>query len=247
MKISQYLDSTYLKTPVQANISQDETKENIVFLVEEAIVHDFKLVMIRADYVTLAKELISKSNSKVLVGTVIGFHEGTYSLDEKLREAQEAINLNADELDFVINYNAFKAGEIDLVTKEVLKCTALGLKYSKVVKWIIEIAALTDSEIKELSTLIKNVVVDNFGEEKGAEVFVKSSTGFYKTEKGKPNGATFEAIKIMVENSRPLKVKAAGGVKSKEDALKMITLGVDRIGTSSAKQIVDGGSIKTTY
>jgi deoxyribose-phosphate aldolase len=247
MKINQYLDSTYLKTSAQANISQEETKDNIVFLVEEAIVCDFKLVMIRANYIMLAKELIAKSDSKVLVGTVIGFHEGTYSLDEKLREAQEAIDLNADELDFVINYNAFKAGKIDLVSEEVLKCTALGLKYNKVVKWIIEVAALTDSEVKELSALTKNVVVDNFGEEKGAEVFVKSSTGFYKTEKGKPNGATFEAIKIMVENSRPLKVKAAGGVKSKEDALKMITLGVDRIGTSSAKKIVDGESIKSTY
>jgi len=247
MKISQYLDSTYLKTAVQANISQEGTKENVIFLVKEAIAYDFKLVMIRADYIKLAKELIAKSNSKVLVGTVIGFHEGTCALEEKLMEAQKAIDLNVDELDFVVNYKAFKAGESDLVSEEIFKCTALVLKYNKVVKWIIEISALTDTEIKELSSLIKEVVIHNFGKEKGAEVFVKSSTGFYKTEKGKPNGATFEAIKIMVENSRPLKVKAAGGVKSKEDALKMITLGVDRIGTSSAKEIVDGESIKTTY
>lgn len=247
MKISQYLDSTYLKTPAQANISKDKTTANVLSLVKEAIEFDFKLVMIRANYITLAKELISKSNSKVLVGTVIGFHKGTYSLEEKLKAAQEAIVLGVDDLDFVTNYTAFKKGEVDLVSEEILKCTALGLKYNKVVKWIIEVAALTNVEIKELSTLIKNVVVDNFGEEKTADVFVKSSTGFYKTENGKPNGATFEAIKIMVENSRPLKVKAAGGVKSKADALKMITLGVDRIGTSSAKQIVEGESIKSKY
>ena len=104
MKLAQYLDSTYLKTAIQANISEEATKENIIKLVEDAIIYNFKLVMIRANYVSLAKEMISKANSDLQVGTVIGFHEGTYSLEEKLKEAQKAIDLGVDDLDYVVNY-----------------------------------------------------------------------------------------------------------------------------------------------
>ncbi|WP_347173345.1 deoxyribose-phosphate aldolase [Polaribacter uvawellassae] len=247
MKLVQYLDSTYLKTPTQANISEKETQAKIIKLVNEAITFNFKLVMIRANYIALAKELISKSDSNVLVGTVIGFHEGTYSIEEKLAEAQNAINLGVDDLDFVVNYEAFKKGEIPLIKEEILTGTTLGLKNNKVVKWIIEVAALSNDEIAAISMLIKNVVIDNFGEKNARNVFVKSSTGFYKTENNKPNGATFETIKIMSENAKPLKIKAAGGVKTKSDALKMITLGVERIGTSSAKEIIEETRINSTY
>lgn len=247
MMISQYIDSTYLKTPVQAHISEEQTRKNVESLINEAIEYNFKLVMIRVDYISLAKEMISKVNSNVQTGTVIGFHEGTYSLQEKLNEAKKAIELGVDDLDFVVNYEAFKNGNSTLVKEEVVKGTELGLKNSKNVKWIIEIAALTNEQIASISSLIKKVVIDNFGVENASKVFVKSSTGFYQTEKGKPNGATFEAIKIISENAKPLKIKAAGGVKTKEDALKMITLGVDRIGTSSALQIVEGKKTNSNY
>ncbi|MBL4644086.1 MAG: deoxyribose-phosphate aldolase [Flavobacteriaceae bacterium] len=240
MKLSQYIDSTYLKLPSQANISVEETKKKLTLLIHEAIACNFKLVMIRANYISLAKEMITKANSSVLIGTVIGFHEGTCSLESKLKEAQEAINLGVDELDFVVNYEAFKNRQTALVEQEIIKGTQMGLNNSKVVKWIIEVAALSNEQIASISGLIKKVVIANFGAEKAKNVFVKSSTGFYKTEEGKPNGATFETIKIMSDNARPLRVKAAGGVKTREDALKMITLGVQRIGTSSAKQIVEG-------
>ncbi|MFN0728299.1 deoxyribose-phosphate aldolase [Polaribacter gochangensis] len=247
MKLVQYLDSTYLKTPAQANISEKETKEIIIKLVEDAIAYNFKLVMIRANYISLAKEMISKATSNVMVGTVIGFHEGSYAIEEKLNEAQKAINLGVDDLDFVVNYEAFKKGETSLIKEEILKGTALGLKNNKTVKWIIEVAALNNEEIAVISKLIKKVILDNFGEENAKYVFVKSSTGFYKTENNKPNGATFESIKIMSENAKPLKIKAAGGVKTKNDALKMITLGVERIGTSSAREIIDATNINSDY
>tara|TARA_R110002072_G_scaffold69815_2_gene169285 strand:+ start:6324 stop:7067 length:744 start_codon:yes stop_codon:yes gene_type:complete len=247
MKLAQYLDSTYLKTAIQANISEEATKENIIKLVEDAIIYNFKLVMIRANYVSLAKEMISKANSDLQVGTVIGFHEGTYSLEEKLKEAQKAIDLGVDDLDYVVNYEAFKKGDIVLIREETFKGTELGLKNNKIVKWIIEVAALSNEQIASISRLIKKVVIDNFGEEKAQKVFVKSSTGFYKTEEGKPNGATFKTIKIMSDNAKPLKIKAAGGVKTKEDALKMITLGVERIGTSSAKEIIEETTINSEY
>lgn len=247
MKLSQYLDSTYLKTSIQADLTEEETKQKIIQLVNEAIEHDFKLVMIRASYISLAKEMIDNANSNVLVGTVIGFHEGTNSLEDKLKEAQNAIDIGVDDLDYVLNYEAFKKRNIALIEDEIIKGTTIGLNNNKVVKWIIEVAALSNEQIAEISSLIKKVVIDNFGIEKAKNVFVKSSTGFYKTVDGRPNGATFETIKIMSDNARPLKIKAAGGVKTKEDALKMITLGVERIGASSALQIVKGTKVNSSY
>ena len=77
--------------------------------------------------------------------------------------------------------------------------------------------------------------------------FLKSSTGFFKTEGGKPNGATFEAMGLIVENAKPLPAKAAGGVRNYEDAVKMVEMGVTRIGTSSAKVIADGGNSTGGY
>ncbi|PIE49772.1 MAG: deoxyribose-phosphate aldolase [Flavobacteriales bacterium] len=238
MNINNYLDATYLKTPEQSGKTEAETIKIVNDLIEEAIKNEYKLVMIRPKYVAMAKKKIAESNRDVLVGTVIGFHQGTSSIEEKLAEAQKTIDEGADELDFVINYPAFLDGKINLVKSEVFKGTQLVLAYQKTIKWIIETAALTDDEIIAITTLIKDVVISNFDQEKAYNVFVKSSTGFFKTIDNKPSGATFEAMKLIVENARPLQVKAAGGVKNYEQAKKMITLGVDRIGTSSAKQII---------
>ena len=80
-----------------------------------------------------------------------------------------------------------------------------------------------------------------------AFVFVKSSTGFYPTENGAPNGATVPAIKLMIENSFPLPVKAAGGVRTYEEAVEMIKIGVKRIGTSSALAIASGQESDSNY
>jgi deoxyribose-phosphate aldolase len=247
MNIKHYLDSTYLKTPEQAGLSKAENTNVVKGFIQEAIDEGFKLIMIRPDIVSLAKKMITDANSKVTIGTVIGFHEGTYSLEKKLAEAQKAIEDGADDLDFVCNYEAFKNGEIDLVKNEVLEGTKLGLNHHKIVKWIIEVAALNDTQIIQLSTLIKNVVIANFKEDCYHNVFVKSSTGFYTTEEGKPNGATVPTIILMLENSSPLPVKAAGGVRTYDEAVAMINLGVKRIGTSSAKAIANGQISKSDY
>jgi deoxyribose-phosphate aldolase len=240
MNIKSYLDSTYLKTAEQANVSENENNALIQNFVQETIDEKFKLVMIRPDKVALAKKLIDSQYSKVLIGTVIGFPEGTNTIEEKVLEAKQAIKDGADELDFVVNFEAFKLGDIDLVKKEVLQGTQLALQHNKTIKWIIEIAALNGAQIIQLTSLIKNVVVANFKENEFENVFVKSSTGFYKTLNDLPNGATFPAIIAMLENAFPLSVKASGGIKTKEEALEMIKLGVKRIGTSSAKAISEG-------
>lgn len=239
MNLANHLDSTYLKTDEQSGLSSIDTKQKVISLVEEAIENEFKLVMIRSKFIPVAKRLIADAKSKVLVGTVIGFHQGTYSLESKLKEAKSAIERGVDELDYVINYEAFIKGNVDLVENEIIHGTKIGLNANKVVKWIIEIAALTNEQIVIITKLIKDVVIENFGVENTKNVFVKSSTGFYKTKKGKPNGATFEAMKLIVKNAKPLQVKAAGGIKNYNDAKKMIELGVTRIGTSSAKKIMD--------
>jgi len=247
MNIEQHLDSTYLKLAHQANISAEETKQNVVDLVNECIKHNFKLAMIRSEYIELSQKMIADAKGSTVVGTVIGFHEGTYTTKEKLAEAQIAIDRGVDELDYVINYQAFKEGKINLVKAEVFKGTKIALDNDKICKWIIEIAALTDEEIIDISKLIRDVVLDNFGEEKAAFVFVKSSTGFFKAPEGKPVGATFEGMALIVENSKPLQAKAAGGVRSFDDAVKMVEMGVSRIGTSSALAIASGKPAEGAY
>ena len=101
MNIKQYLDSTYLKTAAQAGLSENENKEVVTAAIQEAIENDFKLIMIRPEFVKLAKEMIQNANSKVTVGTVIDFPKGESSVEEKISEANRAIQDNVDDLDFV--------------------------------------------------------------------------------------------------------------------------------------------------
>jgi deoxyribose-phosphate aldolase len=102
-------------------------------------------------------------------------------------------------------------------------------------------------QIAQLSALVKHVVFANFKEDQYQSVFVKSSTGFFRTPEGVPNGATVEGVIIMLENACPLPVKAAGGVRTFAEAEEMIRLGIKRIGTSAAKAIVQGQIAETDY
>ncbi|WP_089998200.1 deoxyribose-phosphate aldolase [Chryseobacterium taichungense] len=247
MNIAQYLDSTYLKTPEQSGLSAEETLQKDKDLAQEAIDNKIFAVMIRPDYVSEIKKYIQERHSNVVVGTVIGFHEGTYSINEKIAEAEKAIADGADELDFVINYNAYLKGELNLVKEEFIKCTQLCMQHHKIAKWIIEIAALHDDQIADLTKNISNWAKENFSENEWPKIFVKSSTGFFETENGKPNGATFEGVKIMLDNAGELPVKAAGGVRTPEDAEKMISMGVKRIGTSSALALIKNKSSEEGY
>ncbi|MFT5252144.1 MAG: deoxyribose-phosphate aldolase [Flavobacteriales bacterium] len=247
MHIRQYLDSTYLKTAVQAGLSEVDNTIVVKQCIQEAIDENFKLIMIRPDHVALAKQMIVKSDSVLQIGTVIDFPEGKSSIQDKLSEATLAINKGADELDFVCNYEAFKSGDIEVVKEEIVEGTKLGFEHGKIVKWIIEVAALNDKQIIQLSALIKNCIMTNFEESEYCSVFVKSSTGFYKTENGLPNGATVPTIIMILENAAPLPVKAAGGVRTYAEAKEMIRLGVKRIGTSGAKAIANGESTTSEY
>lgn len=247
MNIASYLDSTYLKTAEQAGLSIEENKIKVLELLKEAQENDFLLAMIRPDMVKMAYDYYRKSGAKVKIGTVIGFPQGTFSIDEKLKEAQTAIQDGADELDFVINYTKYIAGNKEEVKEEFLRGTKLALENGIVVKWIIEIAALTDDQIQDISKDIATWAEEAFTIPQQNQIFIKSSTGFFNTKEGKPNGATKEGISLMKKNAGNLKVKAAGGVRSHKEALEMIDLGVERIGTSSAKSLLDGQNVEGGY
>lgn len=236
--VNDFLDATYLKTPEQANISKLENDAVVEELLQNAVKYKYKCVMIRPEYVATAKQYLVKNKSKVLVGTVIDFPEGTADLQEKLSQAQLAINNGADDLDFVIDYEAFKKGEFALIQNQVKECTLLCLQHHKTVKWIIETATLSNKEIIQITALIKNVVIRNFKETDYANVFVKSSTGFFKTNDNQPNGATPNAITLMLENATPLSVKASGGIKTLAEVLFYLEMGVKRIGTSAQNEII---------
>ena len=247
MDIKKYIDATYLKTAQQSGISEHENLLVVSKFIVQAIQFNFKLVMIRPEYVSHAKMLIDKYKSVVSVGTVIDFPLGSSDVSLKLLEAETAIQNGADELDFVCNYQAFKNGQFALVKEEVLACTQLVLSHNKTIKWIIESAALSDKEIIQMATLIKNVVIANFKEDLYHSVFVKSSTGFFVTPNDVPNGATTHSIMLMLENAYPLPIKASGGVKSIKDISEFLRLGVKRIGTSNAVAIIQESVTESDY
>ncbi len=246
-KITSFFDSTYLKTKQQSGLSEQEEKQVVKSFVLEAVEHSFKLVMIRSSYITFAKKIIADNSSNVLVGTVIDFPLGNSSTESKLDEISKAINLGADDIDVVINYELFKKGDYSYIINQVVECTALCLSNNKTIKWIIESAALGNNDIIDICQLIRDVIIDNFGQNNAQNVFVKSSTGFYATPNSVPNGATVSAIKLMLDNSSPLPVKASGGIRNIEDFKTMVDLGVKRIGTSSAISILKGKQSDSNY
>ncbi len=247
MDIRQYLDATYLKTPAQAGITEAQNREVVQSFVKQAISQNFKLVMLRPDMVAMARDMVDAAQGKVLVGTVIDFPEGKGGAEQKRAEAVKAIADGADELDFVVNYTSFIGGGTAVVADEIKQCTALGFEHGKAVKWIIEIAALTDTEVAAITAFIRDVITSEFQPRNYKDVFIKSSTGFYQTEGNRPNGATLKGIKIMLANAGPLPVKASGGIKNYREAVEMVNLGVKRIGTSSAAEIVNGAEATGGY
>jgi len=206
MQIQDYIDHTILKPT--ATISDIEK------LCTEAIDHKFYAVCVNGCYTKQAKKQLK--GSKVKLAVVIGFPLGAMSTESKVFEAQDCIAQGADEIDMVINVGWMKSGKFNWVQQEISSIKrAIG---EKVLKVIIETCYLTKEEKIKACVLAL---------EAGAN-FVKTSTGFGT------GGATLEDIKLMkgvVGNKA--KIKASGGIKDRATALKYITLGVSRIGTSS--------------
>ena len=212
--LNKHIEHTLLK--------QDARLEDLKKLFEEAKEHHFLGVCINPAYVKLAKENLKDSDVKVV--TVVGFPLGANRSDVKAFETAKAVEDGADEIDMVINVSAIKNKDYDFVLDDIK--TVKSACQDKPLKVILETDLLEKDEIKKACELCVEARAD----------FVKTSTGFVKNGVG----AKVEDVKLMYDTVSPfgLKVKASGGIRDKEAALKMIEAGAERLGTSSGVKIV---------
>jgi len=229
--INTYIDSTFLKTAEEMNITDSENELIVLKMLNDAIHNNYACFMIRPNYVEKVCKMIKSSKSSLKVGTVVDFPLGISSTKCKVLEAEQAIRNGAYDIDFVSDYNAFKRGYFKKFDDDIIQGTDVCFQNDCITKWIIETGALSRQEIKNISHRIANIIDNNFPRY-SSKVFVKTSTGYYGGF-----GATVKDIKLMKSVVGSLKLKASGGISSYNDALKMISAGADRIGTSKAKEI----------
>ena len=231
MRLEKYLESTFLKTRKESSLSHQDLCSIIQDLVEEAIEYNFKLVMIRPDYIEFANKIILANNSQLLLGTVIDFPNGDESTENKVKEALLVMQNNISDLDFVCDYNAFKRKEFEKFDNDIIEASRVCINSNKTIKWIIETGALSKKQIFDISQRIAFIINRNFKKNKD-DFFIKTSTGYYKSL-----GAKASDIKLIKKAAVDIKIKASGGIKNTEDCLRMIEAGAIRIGTSSALNI----------
>ncbi len=220
MKLNKYIDHTLLK--------QDATLMQIKKLCEEAKEYDFASVCVNPFYVSTCADLLKDSDVKVC--TVIGFPLGSNTSATKAFETKNAIENGADEIDMVLNVSALKNKQYDFVLDDIL--AVVRAANGTLVKVILETCLLTKEEIVTACHLAM----------KAKAQFVKTSTGFSS------GGAKEEDVRLMFETVHPtMKVKASGGVRSFEDAQKMIQAGASRIGTSNGVAIMSNQIEKEDY
>lgn len=204
-----HVDHTLLK--------QESTWEQIKVICDDAMKYKTASVCIPPSYV---KECAEYCKGNVKICTVIGFPNGYNTTSCKVFETEDAIKNGADEIDMVINIGWLKDKRYDNILNEIKQIKkACG---EKVLKVIIETCLLTDEEKVKMCELVT---------EAGAD-YIKTSTGFSS------GGATFEDIKLFSENiGKNVKMKAAGGIASLDDAEKFLALGAERLGTSRVVSI----------
>ena len=194
------------------------TEKDILSLCEDAIAYGTASVCIPPCYVSLAK---AHTEGKVKVCTVIGFPNGNQSTAVKVFETEDAVRNGADEIDMVINLGWLKDRRYSDILAEI-KTIRAACK-GKILKVIIETCLLTEEEKIHMCGIVSASGAD----------YIKTSTGFSK------GGATREDIALFAMHRGPsLKIKAAGGIATLEDAEDMITLGAERLGTSRIVKLV---------
>lgn len=199
-------------------LTQTATWEEIRELCDDALKYQTASVCIPPSFVSQAKEYVG---GKVKICTVIGFPNGYNTTTVKKFETENAIENGADEIDMVINLGWVKEGRYDLISEEIQ--TLKKACQDKVLKVIVETCLLTEGEKKKMCKAVT---------EAGAD-YIKTSTGF------STQGATFADVALFSENvGKDVKIKAAGGIGSFEDAEEFIRLGADRLGTSRLIKIL---------
>lgn len=209
-EILSYVDHTLL--------GQTATWDDIREILDDGIKYGAASACIPASYVKQAAEYVQ---GKLPICTVIGFPNGYNTTAVKVFETKDAIRNGASEIDMVINIGQVKNGKYDEVENEI--CQIHKACDGKILKVIIETCLLTEEEKIKMCEVVTNA---------GAE-FIKTSTGFSNA------GATFEDVKLMKEHvGKNVKIKAAGGISSFDDAEKFIELGASRLGTSRLVKIL---------
>lgn len=193
-------------------LKQTATWKEIQALCDDAIAFGTASVCIPPCYVRQAHEYVQ---GKMAICTVIGFPNGNNTTASKVFETRDAIENGADEVDMVINIGMLKAGEKEYVEDEIRRIKAAA--GDKILKVIIETCLLTDEEKNAMCEIVTRAGAD----------FIKTSTGFSTA------GATFADIELFAKHVGPnVKIKAAGGISTLEDAEKFLDLGASRLGTS---------------
>jgi deoxyribose-phosphate aldolase len=215
-ELAKIIDST--------NVQAIATKNEIEKLCKEAAQYGFRCAVVNPIYVKFAAKLLK--GLKVKVCSTVGFPFGVSLPEIKALEAVKAVEDGAEELDMVMNFSAFKSGDYDFVKRDIAAVVDVKrLSKEVIVKVIIETAYLTRDEKIIACKLVK---------EAGAD-FVKTSTGFFG------GGATVEDVKLMRQTvGKNMGVKAAGGIRTYADVVAMIEAGANRLGTSTAVQIIQG-------
>ena len=211
-KFNKLFDHTLLKP--------DAKKEDVIKLCTEARRYDFASVCVNPDFVSLAAKELKGTDVKIC--TVIGFPLGANLPEIKWMEATLALSQGADEIDMVINVSDAKDHNYEAIEEEIDKIRKATKGH--VLKVIFETCLLTDEEIVEICKICAKEKVD----------FVKTSTGFSK------GGATVEAVSLMNKTLQgACKIKASGGIHTKEEALAMVKAGATRIGCSASVKIME--------
>jgi deoxyribose-phosphate aldolase len=221
MNLNKFIDHTALKP--------ETTLKQIEKLCAEAKEYDFFSVCVNSYYVKKAAELLNGSSVKVC--TVVGFPLGASTMETKRFEAMKAIAEGANEIDMVINVSAIKSLDWQYVLDDMSSLAQVTHNQGGLLKVILETCLLSEEEKKKACELAVKARVD----------FVKTSTGFSS------GGATAEDVKLMRSIVGTIGVKASGGIRDAETAMKMIEAGATRLGTSASVEIVQGLKSTASY
>jgi deoxyribose-phosphate aldolase len=212
--IARLIDHTLLRP--------EATRESILQLCNEAREYNFASVCVNAYWVPLAASQLAGSDVKVC--TVVGFPLGATSTEAKVGETEAALRAGAQEIDMVQNIGALLGDDDRAVEEEIALMAAASHRAGAIIKVILETALLSDDQ---------KIVACRLAQMAGAD-FVKTSTGFGSS------GATVQDVELMRRTVGPtMGVKASGGIRTLDDALKMLAAGATRIGASASVKIVE--------
>lgn len=213
-QLSHYIDYTIL--------NPDTTFADVENICKEAVELQVYGVCIPPLLVKKTREFLKGQKVKTI--TVCGFPFGFSAINAKVEEAKKAISDRVHEIDMVMNVSSFKSGNFQHVKQDIQSVSTVCRLSNKLIKVIIETSYLSDDEIKSACEICAEAEVD----------FVKTSTGFSSA------GAKTEHIRLMRESlPKTVKIKASGGIKDRAFALELLEAGADRIGTSSARKILE--------